>query len=220
MPSEVVGLLDPLVEADRLPEMIVPAKTALVVVDVQEDFIGPGGAVARAGADMSTVGPALEKIEQLIAAARKAGAAVVFPRVITAPETDSDALRLLARRKGRPEASIAICRKDTAGADYYGVWPQPGDIEVGKVLFSSFFGTDLDVQLRARGVDTLVMTGFTTDCCVDCTARDAFHRNFSVLVTVDACAAYDESLHIGALNGMAKNCALLVSSAAVLKAWS
>jgi nicotinamidase-related amidase len=78
----------------------------------------------------------------------------------------------------------------------------------------------LDAQLRARGIDTLVVVGFTTDCCVDCTVRDAFHHDYNVFVVADACAAYEEDLHYGALNGLSKNCALLTETEAVLGAWS
>jgi len=220
MPSEGIALRDPPVEADRLPPMIVPSRTALVIVDAQEDFIGPTGVHARLGFDMSAVEAPLANVVRLAEAARRAGATVVFPRVVTTPETDSEALKLLARRKGRSENSIAICREGTPGADYYGIHPREGDIEIFKVLFSSFQGTDLEQRLKAKGVDTLVMTGFTTDCCVDCTARDAFHRNFSVFIAVDACAAFGDGLHVGALNGLAKNCVLLVETDAVVQAWS
>jgi len=159
-------------------------------------------------------------IAALIAAGRAAGLTQVFLRVVTRPETDTTALKLLHQRKGRPPEALAICRAGTSGADYYRIKPQPGDIEIEKVLYSGFAGTELESQLRARGIDTLVLVGFTTECCVDCTARDAFHRNFSVFVVADACAAYEEDLHYGALNGLSKNCAMLTDSAAVLAAWS
>ena len=98
--------------------------------------------------------------------------------------------------------------------------PSPGDIEVEKPLFSSFVGTDLEAQLRARGVDTLVVLGLTTDCCVDCTARDAFHRGFHVFVVQDACSAYGEALHRAALSGLEKNVALLTTTDEVEQAWA
>jgi len=172
----------PHVEASELGAMIDPARTALVVIDVQDDFVGPMGAMAKVGVDMSGVEPALAKIEALIAGARRVGAAVAFARVVSSPQTDSNALKLLNARKGRPPYAIAICREDEAGSGYYRVSPQPGDIEVPKRLFNTFHGTDFDEQLRARGIDTLVFTGFTTDCCVESTCRDAFHRDYSVFV--------------------------------------
>jgi len=212
--------LDPFVDPAALPAMIEPSRTALLIVDVQEDFVSPAGAPGRWGVDLSVFDAPIERINALVAAARARGAIAVFIRVVTRPETDSDALKHLHGRKGRPPGSIAICRAGTSGADYYKVSPAPGDIEVQKPLYSSFVGTDLDAQLRAKGIDTLVVTGFTTDCCVDCTARDAFHRNYDVFVVTDATAAYEEDLHLGALNGLAKNCALLTDTEAVLGAWA
>lgn len=214
------SVLDAVVPAAQLPPMIGPARTALMVVDSQVDFVAPHGALGSIGLDFSTVTPALARVQQLIGAARSAGVTVVFLRVISRDETDSTALRLLNARKGRPPEAIAICRAGSAGADYYGVQPQAGDIEIEKVLFSGFFGTTLEEQLRALGIDTLLMTGFTTDCCVDCTAREAFHRNYNVFVVQDACAAYGDDMHYGALNGMANNCALLTDSEAVLAGWA
>jgi nicotinamidase-related amidase len=209
----------PRVEPAALTGMIDPAQTALVVIDVQEDFVGPTGAMARIGVDMSGVAPALDRIVRLIAAARAAGATIAFARVVSSPDTDSTALKLLNARKGRPPQAIAICREDQTGSAYYRVSPQPGDIEAPKRLFNTFHGTSFDAQLRARGVDTLVVVGFTTDCCVDSTCRDAFHRDYNVFVVSDATDAYAADLHVGALKALQKNCALVTDTASVLAAW-
>jgi nicotinamidase-related amidase len=219
MPSETLTLLDPLVDPAALPPLIEPSKTALVIIDVQEDFVSPTGASSRWGIDLSILDKPLDNVEALIAAARARGVTLAFVRVVTRPETDSDALKALHARKGRSPASVGICRAGTPGADYYRVKPQAGDIEIQKVLYSTFSGTDFDAQLKARGIDNLVIVGFTTDCCVDCTARDAFHHNYDVFVVTDATAAYEEVLHYGALNGLAKNCALLTDTRSVLNAW-
>ena len=211
---------DPLIDAAMLPPMIAPEHTALVIIDVQEDFVSPKGAASHWGIDLGVFEPPLRKIEGLIEAARAKGVALVYVRVVSRPETDSDALKALHHRKGRPPEALAICRAGTSGAEYYRIVPQPGDIEVQKSLYSSFVGTDLDAQLRERGIGTLVVVGFTTECCVDCTVRDAFHRNYDVFVVADACAAYEESLHYGALNALSKNCASLTETSAVMRAWS
>ena len=218
MPSEG-PVLDPPVDPVLLPPMVAPSRTALVVIDVQNDFLSPDGPAGQWGIDLGALEPPLQRIEALIPAARAAGVIPVLVRVITRPETDSEALKLLHQRKGRPPDSVALCRAGTHGADYYRIRPEPGDIEIEKTLYSSFVGTNLDAQLKARGIDTLVVTGFTTECCVDCTVRDAFHLNYNVFLVVDACAAYEEALHWGAINGLSKNCALLTDSAAVLAAW-
>jgi nicotinamidase-related amidase len=210
----------PHVAADQLGPMIPAASTALVVIDVQQDFVGPAGAMARIGVEMAGVGPALDRVEALIAAARKAGALVAFARVMTTDATDSPALKTLNARKGRPPQSIAICREDQPGSDYYRVRPEPGDLEIPKRLFNTFHGTDFDARLKARGIDTLVVVGFTTDCCVDATSRDAFHRGYNVFVVSDATDAYSAELHLGALAALQKNVALVTDTEAVLQAWS
>ncbi|KMS51155.1 isochorismatase [Novosphingobium barchaimii LL02] len=200
-------------------EMIAPQRTALIVVDVQVDFASPEGLIGRYGTDMSPAEAAIDRIEALIIAARKAGATVGFMRVMTRPETDSNALKTWMTRRGTP-GSEGICRIGSGGEDYYRVAPEPGDIEVSKLAYSSFHGTDFEEQLRARGIDTLVMTGLTTDCCVDSTTRDAFHRDFHTFVVSDACASFDEALHVHTLTALNEHTSLLVTTDAVVAAWS
>ena len=213
------AMVDPDVAADALPAMIVPARTALLIIDAQNDFISPEGAAGHWGIDLGVFEPPLRHVGALVAAARAAGVTPVFIRVITREDTDTEALKHLHARKGRSPAQLAICRAGTPGAGYYGVSPEAGDWEIEKTLYSSFVGTDLDARLRAAGIDTLVVAGFTTECCVDCTVRDAFHRGYDVFVVRDACAAYEEGLHVGALAALSKNCALLTETQAVLAAW-
>lgn len=215
-----------MVEAPALPphildlgDMIAPARTALIVVDVQVDFASAEGLIGRYGTDMSPAGKAIDRIEELIAAARKAGAHVGFMRVMTRPESDSTTLKTWMERRGTP-GSEGICRIGSGGEDYYRVHPEPGDIEIGKLAYSSFHGTDLELQLRARGIDTLVMTGLTTDCCVDSTTRDAFHRDFHTFVVSDACACFEEPLHTAALRALYEHTSLLTTTEAVVSAWS
>ena len=203
---------------DDLAEMIAPARTALIVIDIQKDFAAPDGLLGRVGVDLSPAEAAIDRIEALIAAARGAGATIGFMRVVTSEATDPVALKTLMARRGTPGGE-AICRTEDGGADYYRVAPQPGDIEIDKLLFNSFHNTDLDAQLRARGIDTLVVTGISTDCCVDATVRDAFHRDYHVFVVSDACAAYEAELHSGTLRVLEKNCAMLTTTDAVAAAW-
>ena len=218
MPETLENSL-PHVDADALPGMIAPERTALIVVDIQQDFAGPEGLLGRIGVDLSEAEAVIDRIEALTPVARKAGVTLAYMRVVTSEEDDSDALKAFHARRGQPGGQV-ICRTEDGGADYYRVQPQPGDIEIQKLLYDSFHGTDLEQQLRDRGIDTLVITGLSSDCCVDQTARAAFHRNFHVFLVSDACAAYEPGLHEASLNILAKNCALLTTSEAVTRAWS
>ena len=212
--------LDSGIVTRELAQMIAPSRTALLVIDAQVDFLSPSGVAALGGADVRSCEPALEQVRSLVGAARKSGVTLAFARVVTRPQTDSKSLKNFHARKGHPAESLAICRAGTPGADYYRVSPQAGDIEIEKPLYSSFVGTDLDARLRARGVDTLVVAGFTTDCCVDSTVRDAFHRDYDVFVVADACASYEKALHDNVLDALSRHCALLTETHTVLKAWS
>lgn len=209
------------VAPDRLAPLLAPDRTMLVIIDVQRDFAAPDGLLGRVGVDLSAVPPALDRAEALIAAARHAGVPVLFILLETRPETDSAALRQFMMLRGEdPDTGPAICRAGTEGAEPYRLLPQPGDLVVRKILYSAFSGSDLAGQLRAQGRDTLVLTGLTTDCCVDCNARDAFHADFHVFLAHDACAAPDADTHWAALNGLSRNCATILDSDAILAAWA
>ncbi|MFI4933720.1 MAG: cysteine hydrolase family protein [Caulobacterales bacterium] len=210
----------PRVAPAALAEMIDPARSALLVVDVQEDFASPTGAMARMGADLSGVNAVVGRIAELIEAARGAGATVAFTQVMTSAATDSKALKLLNARRGRSPDALEICRQGERGSAYHRVSPRPGEIQATKRLFNAFHGTRLDEDLRERGVGTLVVAGLTTNCCVDATCRDAFHRDFNVLVVSDATDAYGGETQTNALVALSENCALITDTAAVLATWN
>ncbi len=202
------------------PAWIDPERTALVIVDMQADFAAPDGAAARAGANLAAVPAALEGATRLVDAAREAGVPVVFVGLQTDPETQSAAwARRISRRGGDPQAELALCRAGSLGAAFVGPRPVSGDLVIAKGRYSGFFATDLNAALSARRRDTLVVCGLTTECCVDCTVRDAFHLDYHVFIAADACASYDPAAHEAALASLAANFALIVAVDAVARAW-
>ncbi len=204
----------------ELAEWIDPARTALLIIDMQVDFAAPHGALGHAGVDLSSVPAALANAERLAAGARAAGVPVVFVGLQTRARLDSPAWSERSRRLGgAPDADAALCRAGEAGAEFFGPRPLPGDLVVHKLRYSGFFGASLDASLRALEVDTLVVAGLTTECCVDCTVRDAFHLDYHVFLAADACAAYEPDLHAGALKALALNCAILIGTDEATEAW-
>lgn len=202
-----------------LKAWIAPSRTAVLIVDMQVDFASPEGALA-AYFDMSTVQPAVGAAERLAEIARAAGVTVVFAGLFTTPETDSPAwLERIRRQGGDPDGEAAICRSGTPGSGFYGPRPAPGELVVKKTRYSAFARSDLDVRLKALGVDTLVIAGLTTECCVDSTVRDAFDLGYHVFVAADACAAYEADLHLASLKIMALNSAILTDTVRVAEAW-
>jgi ureidoacrylate peracid hydrolase len=208
------------VAAGGIADWIAPARTALVIIDMQVDFAAPDGVLGQAGVDMKIVKPALAAAERLAVSARTAHVPVVFVGLMTQPGLDSPVWReRTIRRGGSPDDDGALCRVGERGSDFYGPKPAPGERVIAKTRYSGFFGTPLDAALKVLRVDTLVVCGLTTECCVDCTVRDAFHLDYHVFVASDACAAYESDLHEGSLKSLELNCAMLVTTDAVVGAW-
>jgi ureidoacrylate peracid hydrolase len=206
--------------AEGLADWIAPARTAVLIIDMQVDFASPDG-VLGAFIDMSVVEPALAAAQKLAADARAAGVPVVFVGLSTTPETDSPAWNeRMRRRGGNPDVDAALCRTGQVGSEFYGPKPLPGELVVPKTRYSGFVGTDLDLKLTKLGVDTLVVAGLTTECCVDSTVRDAFNLDYHVFVAADACAAYEADIHEVSLKVIELNSAILTDTAAVAAAWS
>jgi nicotinamidase-related amidase len=206
--------------ADSLATWIAPSRTAVLVIDIQVDFASPDGALG-AYVDMTAVRPAVAAAERLVETARGAGVPVVFVGLFTTPEADSPSWKeRLRRRGGNAEDESALCREGEVGSDFYGPKPLPGEAVVKKTRYSGFLGTDLDARLKALGVDTLVVAGLTTECCVDSTVRDAFNLDYHVFVAADACAAYEADIHAASLKVMDLNSAILTDTAQVAAAWS
>jgi ureidoacrylate peracid hydrolase len=203
-----------------LKAWIAPSRTAVLVIDMQVDFASPEGALG-AYVDMGLVQRAVAAAERLVETARAKGVPVVFVGLFTTPETDSPAWReRMRRRGGDPDSESALCREGAVGSDFYGPRPLAGERVVKKTRYSGFAGTNLDAHLKAQGVDTLVVAGVTTECCVDSTVRDAFSLDYHVFVAADACAAYEADIHAASLKVMELNSAILTDTAAVAEAWS
>ncbi len=206
---------------EDLAQWIDPARTALLLIDMQVDFGAPDGLLGKAGLDMRAPAAAMAQSERLADAARAAGVAAVFVGLQTRKDLDSRSWKEWMRRRGRDaESDSRVCREGTRGAEFVGPLPLPGETVISKLRYSAFFGTPLDAALKARGVDTLVVCGLTTECCVDCTVRDAFHLDYHVFIASDACAAYDPDIHRTSLEALALNCAILASTDDILHAWN
>jgi len=207
--------------ATGLEAWIAPGRTALLIIDMQVDFASPEGLAGRWGLDLSTVPAALAAAERLAEQARTAGVPVVFAGLFTTPKTDSAAWNeRMRRRGGDPSVEAALCRAGEVGSAFVGPQPRPGELIIRKTRYSAFWDTELDARLKAMAVDTLVLAGLTTECCVDGTARDAFNLDYHLFVAADACAAYEPDLHAGALKMLDLNTAILTDAASVAAAWS
>jgi ureidoacrylate peracid hydrolase len=198
-------------------DWIAPKRTAVLVIDCQVDFGAPDGEMAKRGADMTAPQAALEKAQALVEAARAASVEVVFVRLITNSAAESAVIREARARQG--EEGPELCLEGTHGAEFIGPQPLPGDIIISKKRYSAFVHTGLAEELHAKGVDTLVLAGLTTECCVASSAWDGFEQDFHVLIAEDACAAYEQDLHRHALKALAASGAVVADTATFINLW-
>lgn len=190
---------------------------ALLVVDVQHDFAAPEaiGAMCETPQDLANVAAAVERIGQLVEAARASGVPVVWIQLETSHETWTVNNWLRNGSRSIPLGDHNPCVRGTAGAEWYGVTPAPGEVVVPKDSYSGFFRTNLKDELDELGVDWVVVTGLTTECCVFSTANDAMQHDYPVVVPDDACASYGASFHASALATMALNSAMVSTTETV-----
>jgi nicotinamidase-related amidase len=187
-----------------------PARTALLVVDFQNDFVKEEGFFAGAGHDVAPCQAAVDRTRQLLDEVRPHGIPVYFSRSISRkPEFRLPPLRFRASQGSdgfKPgEGGKKVFAADSWGAQIVDeLPPQPDDVVIDKQRYDFFFDTSLEEQLREHGIDTIVVTGATTNCCVDSTARSGFMRGFAVLVLSDCVAGFgnEDDLNAGALRNL------------------
>jgi ureidoacrylate peracid hydrolase len=199
----------------ELGEIVDPGHTALLVVDVQNDFCHRDGGLAQGGGDMTAIERAIGKLDDTIGRARQAGIPVIFLRIVQSPETNSEAWESL-----EPEEGPRLVVAGSWGADYYApIGPAEGDLEIVKHRHSGFVATSLDLALRSMGVKTVVLGGVASNVCVEATARDAADYDYYVVVLSDASGAVRDELHEAALYTIRTYIGRVACAADVTQAW-
>ena len=172
-----------------------PGRTALVVIDMQNDFLSPEGWYAQSGVDISHRRAAIGPTVALVAAARAVGAPVIWTRHGFRDGVDAGVFATL-----RPFLKEGGLRQNTWG---YEIFPemdvQPEDRIVDKNRLSGFYGTNLDLLLRGLNADTVLIAGVLTNQCVKATAVDANFRDYRPIVVAEATGTTLPHLHEPAL---------------------
>ena len=162
---------------------------ALIVVDMQNGFLKPDGFMVKAGLNIDQCIAAIGPNQRLLRPAVKQGYPVIYTRYSLRPDyKDAGLLRQFILASNASDAMV-IGTRDWEIAEE--LKPIDGDIILDKQRYSSFYDTNLEVILRGLGVSLLVVTGVTTNICVESTVRDAFFRDFKVTVLEDCVGAVD-----------------------------
>jgi nicotinamidase-related amidase len=178
-----------------------PKRTALLIIDMQRDFLEPGGFGEALGNDVSLLQKAVGPCADALAAARAIGMAIIHTREGHRPDL-SDAPPAKVER-GEPSKRIGdagpmgrILIRGEPGHDIVAaLYPQPGEPVLDKPGKGAFHQTDLEQMLRNRGIDTLIVCGVTTEVCVHTTIREANDRGYRCVALADACASYFPEFH-------------------------
>jgi ureidoacrylate peracid hydrolase len=190
----------------RLPLTLDPARTAILTIDPQNSFLHPDGLIARNGGDVSMMTAALPHIRRLVSAGRERGIQDIWTQHVHYP---NDA------KWSRHQVLPHSLRWDAGPTALKGTWESEFFHEVTdltessteiivKHRFSSFLDTRLDTLLRMLDVRTIIVAGYATTHCIECTVRDAYQRDYDVIIPSESVAAISKAGHDSSMDVMDK----------------
>jgi len=194
-----------------------PARTALVVQDLQNDVMIEGGAFADSGApEHAKEQNVVENVKRLAEACRAAGIPVIHIHYIV--EEGASGLKLNAPLFEGVKETNALVRGTWGAAPAEGLEPQEGDFLVEKMRMNGWQGTKLELLLQGLDRDTVIVTGAWTNMSIEHTARTGADKGYTMIVPEDACSTMNADWHNASINYALQNVATVTSCAAVLEA--
>lgn len=197
------------VDAEPYPFAFQPGATALLVIDMQRDFLEPGGFGALLGNDVAPLRAVIAPLARLLAAWRTAGLMVVHtreghrPDLSDCPPSKHARGRLVVGIGDAGPLGRVLVRGEPGHAIVEHLAPQPGEAVIDKPGKGAFYATELDHRLTERGIRSLVVTGVTTEVCVHTTVREANDRGYECLVLADCVGSYFPEFQDAALKMIA-----------------
>lgn len=202
-------------DANPLPAA---ASSALIVVDMQNGFVHERGSCATAGFPVAALAPSVAPCRKAVDIARRASVPIVFTRYTYRADFKDGGFMLREKFPMLADAKALVAGSwDQAILEELGA--RPDDFIIDKNRPSSFHGTPLESYLRGLGVESVVVCGVTTNCCVETTVRDAAQRDLRTFVLSDAVAEWDEDRQAGALKTMGLLFAHLLTTDQLDQAW-
>jgi biuret amidohydrolase len=189
------------INAEPAPLSIDVGRTALVIIDMQRDFLEPGGFGETLGNDVSRLQAAVAPCAATLEAARAKGMLIIHTREGHRPDLSDAPPAKIARgepsmRIGDPGPMGRILVRGEPGHDIVeALYPAAGEPVLDKPGKGAFYQTDLELMLRNNGIDTLLVCGVTTEVCVHTTVREGNDRGYRCVVLADCCASYFPEFH-------------------------
>jgi ureidoacrylate peracid hydrolase len=194
-----------------IQEQVSRSHTALIVVDMQNDFCADGGyAQTRRKHDVGFAKTVADNLTALLEVARNTGLPIVWIKSIY----DFKYLLPPFINKRQEEG---CCLEGSWGADFFVVAPAKDEFVVTKYCYNGFHDTPLDTILRSHGIQTLIFTGVATNVCVESTLRDAFFRGYYVILLSDCVGSNNKAGHAGTLTTVQTNFGMVVDSKAIIE---
>jgi nicotinamidase-related amidase len=205
-----------------IKEKVAPEHTALVIVDMVNDFVHPEGkAAVRGNRPLDFIHSIIPGIRRLLDAARDTGAMVVHIQHTTLQNGLSDSGPWLDSRLQATYSAVDVCMDGSWGQEIIAeLQPQDGEAVVKKFRYGAFTGTNLDLVLSSAGIRTVVCCGASTNVCVEATAREAFALEYYVVLPRDACGSWSEPLHESSLATAGQRYAAVTHVDDVVDVWS
>ena len=199
--------------SDRLKTKLNPDSTAFIIIDMQKDFCCEGGSFHRRGFDIRPAQMLAGRLISFLEEARKFLKHIIHLKMIKMPELVSPVMnehyaRLNLKRSTDPDL-----------ADFYEVLPRSGDVVIPKYKYSGFVSTYLDQFLRSKDINTLIITGISTNVCVESTARDGFMREYYIVIPSDLTEGTSDEAKKSSLLNLDTFFGEVVTSNEILECW-
>lgn len=191
-------------------DLINPKSTALIVIDIQNDYCSPTGKVSKRGFAVDHFSKLVDNIIKFTDKARSIGVPIIFTRMIEDPKYMAKNAKLLIKD--------ALCSPNTTGFNYYKIKPKKGDLQIIKKSFDAFSNPRLEQFLKKKRIKNLILIGVYSAVCVDTTIRSGFTRGYNIIVPRDLISTRRKE-EIAAINVWRENFAHLTNSNEILTIW-
>jgi ureidoacrylate peracid hydrolase len=200
----------------NIEEYIIPSRSAVLVIDMQNDFCHNEGVFGKGGQNLSAIQDMAGRLGKFVDEARKLG---ILPVHVMSHLDDAFLPPPAVARNRQLGRDKGICLKGSWGAEFYKILPADADTLVTKHAYSAFVDTDLKETLLGKGIQSLFVTGVLTNVCCESTLRHGFMLGFYTFLVEDCCASVDEATHLAAVDNVRKYFGWVSKSDETLKFW-